>query len=126
MEIKSSFKGFHHYAIEVKDLAKSISFYRDVLQFPMLERPDFDFTGAWFGIGNGQEIHLIENSAVEITLTGSRSLHFAFEVDDLYAVKSYMIEKDIFIVKDIKKRPDGVLQLFIKDPDGYFIEFTQL
>ncbi|HLO54882.1 MAG TPA: hypothetical protein VK169_11375 [Saprospiraceae bacterium] len=35
-------------------------------------------------------------------------------------------EKGVEIAKDIKQRPDGILQMFVKDPDGYFLEFTQL
>ncbi len=126
MEIKYLIKGFNHYAIEVRNLSLSINFYRDVLQFPLLKRPDFDFQGAWFDIGNGQQIHLIENKDASITTVGSRSLHFAFEVRDLSELRSYFREKGLGIAKDIKSRPDGVLQMFVKDPDGYYIEFTQI
>lgn len=126
MEINTFIKSFNHFAIEVKDLDNSIVFYRDILQFEMLSRPDFDFAGAWFDIGSGQQIHLIENKTLDITFAGSRALHFAFAVHDLEAVKFYLVEKGVEIAKDIKKRPDGILQLFVKDPDGYFLEFTQL
>ena len=126
MEIKSLFKGFNHYAIEVRNLALSIDFYRDILQFPLLQRPEFDFSGAWFDIGDGQQIHLIENRDVHITLAGSRALHFAFDVSDLVVLKSYLMDKGVLITKDIKTRHDGLLQMFIMDPDGYYIEFTQI
>ena len=92
----------------------------------MLPRPDFDFAGAWFDIGLGQQIHLIENKQFQVTVAGSRSLHFAFEVTNLEAVKNYLLEKGVEIAKDIKERPDGVLQLFVKDPDGYYLEFTEI
>lgn len=126
METNRLIKSFNHFAIEVKDLDRSIQFYREILKFEMLPRPAFDFAGAWFDIGLGQQIHLIENKTLKITFAGSRALHFAFEVIDLVAVKIYLMEKGVEITKDIKKRPDGVLQMFVKDPDGYYLEFTQL
>jgi lactoylglutathione lyase len=126
METNKFIKSFNHYAIEVSDLEKSIKFYGDILQMEMLPRPNFDFAGAWFDLGLGQQIHLIENKTLHITFAGSRALHFAFAVPDLEGVKSYLIEKGVEIAKDIKKRPDGILQLFVKDPDGYFLEFTQM
>ncbi|HMR90082.1 MAG TPA: VOC family protein [Saprospiraceae bacterium] len=126
METNQFIKSFNHFAIEVKDLDRSIKFYKEILQFEMLPRPAFDFAGAWFDIGLGQQIHLIENKELQITFTGSRALHFAFAVTSLESVKSYLMEKGVEIAKDIKKRPDGVLQMFVKDPDGYFLEFTEL
>jgi lactoylglutathione lyase len=126
METNRLIKSFNHFAIEVKDLGRSIQFYREILKFEMLLRPAFDFAGAWFDIGLGQQIHLIENKALKITFAGSRALHFAFEVIDLEALKVYLMEKGVEITKDIKQRPDGVLQMFVKDPDGYYLEFTQL
>ena len=92
----------------------------------LISRPLFDFEGAWFDIGNGIELHLIEDTEHSVNFSSSRSLHFAFDVKDIFVTKKYLIEKAIKIIKDIKPRPDGPLQLFVKDPDGYFIEFTQL
>jgi catechol 2,3-dioxygenase-like lactoylglutathione lyase family enzyme len=126
METNQLIRSFNHFAIEVKDLERSMQFYKEILQFEMLPRPAFDFAGAWFDIGLGQQMHLIENKTLQITFAGSRALHFAFEVIDLEALKFYLMEKGVEIAKDIKQRPDGVLQMFVKDPDGYFLEFTQL
>lgn len=118
--------GLHHYAIAVQNLTTSIHFYKDILGFQLIERPDFDFKGAWLDPGNGIEIHLIEVKANQNTVvSGSRMLHFAFNTPDIFAAKNYLMARHIIPVKDIKPRPDGVLQMFIQDPDGYFIEITQ-
>jgi lactoylglutathione lyase len=121
----SKILGLDHYAIEVADVSKSLQFYIGVLGFVQITRPAFDFNGAWIDTGNAH-IHLIENRALILDIAGSRRLHFAFEVDDIYSFKSYLLEQHIAIAKDIKRRPDGQLQMFVRDPDGYFIEFTQL
>lgn len=115
---------FNHYAIAVKDLAKSLDFYHGVLGLPLLDRPDFDFEGAWLDLGHGISLHLIVQKDVKVA-SESRALHFAFEVAVLSKTKNHLLEHACYIVKDIKARPDGVLQLFVKDPDGYWIEFCQ-
>lgn len=116
----------NHYAISVRDLSRSIYFYQDILGFHMLSRPSFDFDGTWFDIGHGLQLHLIEDRDVNIQSSSSRSLHFAFAVPDIVAAKTYLINKGIDIIKDIKVRPDEIWQMFIKDPDGYFIELTEI
>ncbi len=73
-------KGLNHYAIAVLDLEKSITFYHYILGFDFLTRPDFDFEGAWLDCGNGISLHLIVQEHVQIISSGSRSLHFAFEI----------------------------------------------
>ncbi|MGB4958488.1 MAG: VOC family protein [Saprospiraceae bacterium] len=118
-------QGFDHYTITVTDLVRSTRFYVDILGFRQMDRPAFDFAGAWFDIGNLQQIHLIEGLESASFISGSRSLHFAFRVSDIYAARAYLRDHDVPIYKDIKPRPDGFLQLFVRDPDGYVIELTQ-
>lgn len=115
---------FHHYSISVKDVRKSSDFYSKILGLVRIKRPDFSFEGAWFSIGVGLELHLIADDTSVIPYSGSRQLHYAFKVKDLYAFRQFLLDKNVHIEKDINLRPDGVLQLFIKDPDGYFIEIT--
>ena len=119
--------GLNHYAISVSDLSTSLSFYEGILGLSRIKRPDFDFAGAWLDSGNGIEIHLIEDvDKVPFEMSGTRSLHFAFSVRDIYVCRNFLISKGIMIQKDIKHRPDGALQMFISDPDGYYIEITQI
>ena len=114
-------KRFDHYAIYVKDLAASVYFYGEIIGFSELKRPEFIFPGAWFDLGNGQELHLIEGES--LIESGDKTLHFAFEVDNFDAVFEICKEHNLYYVGP-QKRPDGPMQLFIKDNSGYFIEFT--
>lgn len=114
-------KRLDHYAIYVQDLENSIVFYRDIMGFPEKKRPNFDFPGAWFDLGNDQELHLIQGEGK--VMSNNRSLHFAFEVDDFETIFEICKEHHLFY-EEPKKRPDGPLQLFIRDNSGYFIEFT--
>ncbi|MBK8053667.1 MAG: VOC family protein [Saprospiraceae bacterium] len=117
---------FDHYSIAVKDLDKSCRFYAEILGLNKINRPDFDFEGAWFSIGEYHSLHLISDENTEVQFSGTRQLHFAFAVKDILNFRTYLLSKNIEIVKDIKSRPDGMLQLFIRDPDGYFVEITSL
>jgi len=118
--------GFNHFTIEVRDVKHSVVFYIDILGLSEMNRPNFDFEGAWISMGGNQSIHLVQNQLMNEVAGGSRKLHFAFEVEDIYGFKDYLVSQGIVIIKDIKARPDGVLQLFVRDPDGYFIELTQI
>jgi catechol 2,3-dioxygenase-like lactoylglutathione lyase family enzyme len=110
----------NHVALHVADVAKSVRFYVEVMQFEQLPRPAFDFDGAWFRLGTVQELHLIAGRQNETT-SGSRSNHFALEVPDLDEWQAHLTtQKAIF--KPAKARPDGISQVFVQDPDGHFIE----
>lgn len=52
----------HHVSLPVSDLQRSIAFYSDILCLKKIERPAFDFEGAWYEIGEGQ-LHLIVDEA---------------------------------------------------------------
>jgi len=110
----------NHVAILVADVERSCDFYARVLRLSPLPRPAFDFPGAWFRLGTNQELHLIGNRA-EPVLAGSRGNHFALQVEDLPAW-----EQRLRVVgaefRPKKQRPDGAWQIFVRDPDGHFIE----
>lgn len=113
----------NHVALHVRDLAASEHFYETILELPRLPRPNFDFPGAWFAFGN-QELHLIgDDTLVE---GARRHHHFALVVDDTYAAREFLEAKGFTNFRSHGLRPDGAVQLFLYDPDGYLIELTSL
>lgn len=118
--MKLTIKELNHVAIYVADVEKSILFYKEILGLEYLPRPAFDFPGAWFRLGSVQELHLI-GIRNEPVVSGSRSNHFALEFLDLHAWEDHLIKKNA-TYRPPKPRPDGVLQIFLQDPDGYWIE----
>jgi lactoylglutathione lyase len=114
-----------HYAIYCFDLEKSVAFYSTVLGLQSKPRPNFDFPGHWFNIGNGQELHLISGrNELKENLSNTRNIHYAFKSDDIVAFTKHLYAHQIPKIGP-KKRPDGVTQIFIQDPDGYWIEITE-
>jgi lactoylglutathione lyase len=110
----------NHVAIQVADVAGSCEFYQRVLQLSPMERPAFDFPGAWFRLGTSQELHLIGRRE-EPVVADSRSNHFALQVDDLTVWEQHLRKVGASFLPT-KQRPDGAGQIFLRDPDGHFIE----
>ena len=110
----------NHVLLNVRDLEASVRFYGTVLELPRLPRPAFDFPGAWFAAGK-QDIHLIGDP--KLTPASRHHHHFAFRVDDPFAVRAILEAKGLRGMQGPSPRPDGAMQLFLADPDGYIIEF---
>ncbi len=111
----------NHVAIHVRDLAESKRFYGETLGLPLLPRPDFGIDGAWYALG-GQELHLIIDT--EHRDDPRHSVHFALGVADAYAAHAELTRRGVPIVHKPNPRPDGAVQVFFRDPDGYLIEMV--
>ena len=112
----------NHVAIYVKDVEKSSRFYLDVLSLELIPRPAFDFPGAWFRLGTSQELHLIGNRREELSL--HKRHHFALKVKSAKDAEEQLKKKGVSYTGP-KARPDGATQIFIQDPDGYYIELFE-
>jgi catechol 2,3-dioxygenase-like lactoylglutathione lyase family enzyme len=122
-------KQIDHVTIVVADLAATRRFYVDLLGMREVDRPAFDFAGAWYQAGSTQ-IHATTTSAAagaagwadQGATVVSRGHHFAFEVDDAAAAAQKLQEAGITIAAGPKHRPDGPLQVYLHDPDGHLVE----
>lgn len=127
----------HHVSLPVADVDRSRRFYRDVIGLEEIERPPFDFPGAWFGIGGGQHLHLIgadEDSTFRIDKPlDSRDAHFAIRVESYTQAKEFLEsmgysteadDHDAMVLKASPKATAGFPQLYILDPDRHVIEIN--
>lgn len=111
-----------HVSFAVRDLARALAFYRDLLGLEPIPRPDFGFPGAWLAAGDVQ-VHLIEVPAGTDVGSPAPTLtpianHTAFVVADHAATVAQLRAHGLEIV-------DGgaMGQAWVKDPDGNVIEF---
>ncbi|MCO8122955.1 VOC family protein [Stieleria sp. TO1_6] len=113
-------KQLNHVALHVADVQRSVVFYRDAMCLPVMDRPAFDFPGAWFRLGVDQELHLIGDRSQAVH-SSHRGTHVAFVVDDLDAWEKHLDQMDANRLPR-RIRPDGAHQTFVQDPDGHWIE----
>ncbi len=110
--------GVHHVSINVRDAAKSVAFYTDVLGLVMRDdRPDFSFGGPWLDIG-GQQVHLVES-----TVPDDCGQHVAIHVADIDAAVAELRERGVE-VSDPKPVASS-RQCFLHDPSGNLIELHE-
>ncbi len=115
----------NHVAIHVRDLEASCRFYGELLGLTPKPRPSFDFGGAWFALGPTRELHLLCGLELEVS-SHHRGAHFAFEVPDIAAAEAELRERGAEIARGPQQRPDGAMQIFLLDPDGYWVELADL
>ncbi|MFC0471634.1 VOC family protein [Halalkalibacter kiskunsagensis] len=112
----------HHVSLQVSDVIKAKAFYRDILCLEESKRPDFGFEGAWFKIGEGQQLHLIAcNNLSKERKIDSRGPHFALRVDDYHKTAEWLKRHEVEIVEKPNSK-SGFAQIFCCDPDGNIIE----
>jgi catechol 2,3-dioxygenase-like lactoylglutathione lyase family enzyme len=123
----------HHVSLPVTNLERSRAFYRDIMGLEELERPPFDFAGAWFRVGDGQ-LHLIVHPRPTLRTGGidSRDVHFAVRVrsyrDAVTALRAHGYSPDASNeLRRLRENPRGKAgfpQIFILDPDRHVIELN--
>jgi glyoxylase I family protein len=117
----------HHVSLVVTDLDRARIFYRDVLGLEEIDRPAFDFPGAWFRIGERQ-LHLIVHAAAR-TVRGagasidSRDSHLALRVRSYHDAVAHLRAHGVACVEKPVSRT-ARSQLFLCDPDGNVIELN--
>ena len=110
----------NHVALHVKDVEESTRFYKEVLHLEEIPRPAFNFPGAWFRLGQTQELHLIGERNDPIN-SGDRGSHYALMIEDMDAWEQHFKALGVSYLPR-RTRPDGAFQIYVHDPDGYAIE----
>ena len=118
-----------HVAIQVKDVAVSAAFYRDAFGMEELAIP---FKGVpipvkWIDLGDGVALHIVGGRTEPVMRP--KWDHLAVAFGNMEATIARLDAKGIkWASMDGKKtpqvRPDGVKQIFVQDPDGYWIEIN--
>lgn len=116
-----------HAALHVADLGKSASFY-EALGLKRIADPFMDGRMIWLSAGSHRQLHLIpgraESSAPDMPV------HLAFVIPSIPAAVARLEAAGIpyydnkKVPQSVATRPDGVRQIFLQDPDGYWVELN--
>ena len=126
----------HHLLIAAREVERSRRFYADVLELEEIARPAFPYPGAWFRIGNNQQLHVVVRS--ETISRGEKNIdswdvHFALRVKSYRETVAWLQGKGFredAPENDLRKmivKPDSITgnpQIYILDPDRNVIEFN--
>ncbi len=116
-----------HLALYVTDIDRSTAFYKDVFEFPEIPSPLP--IARWLSTGRGTALHIVKGRPAPVA--NSKWDHFAVSCTDLDAMIARLDARKIAWT-DIEgkavpqTRADGVRQIFIRDPDGYWIEINDM
>ncbi len=115
-----------HDAYLVKDLDKTADFYKNVLGLEEIVDSGFPKeTHRWFLLGDGSQIHLIIADEV---LPQPKGTHRCFNTTDLDGLMAHLKKHKVHFEswtgeEDVPTlRGDGVKQIYLQDPAGYWIE----
>lgn len=117
---------FDHQALVVSHLMETGDFYKNVFDFEEISHPEKKPGYRWFKMFGNSQLHLIKKDVAEFKK--DKSMHLCLAVQDLEKFVERLISKDIDFYdwpgnkNSITNRADGVKQIYLQDPDGYWIE----
>ncbi|AOW19184.1 VOC family protein [Urechidicola croceus] len=117
-----------HTALHVKDVNLSAKFYNEIMWLPEMETPKgIPETIRWFYLNDNSQVHLIQsNELVKIP----KGIHLSFATKHLDGFIKHLIKFNIPFENwygeksTTNTRGDNVKQIYIQDPDGYWIEIN--
>ena len=117
---------FNHMAFPVKDLDRSLDFYKRVLHLEEITNRSGNQNIRWLSLGGEKELHLI--SGIIDPVQVNKGLHLAVSTRDVNILAKHLESMGIAysdwagIPNSVNVRADGVKQIYFQDPDGYWIE----
>jgi lactoylglutathione lyase len=119
---------FSHQTIFVTDLNRSADFYEKVLQLKRIPEPFHDGKHVWFRISEHGQLHVVSGAKEDIA--HDINIHLAFSVASMEAFTRHLDQFKVKYgnwagtTKEPQVRPDKVKQVYLQDPDGYWIEIN--
>lgn len=127
--LRTGATGLDHAALHVSDLGASVAFYEEVFELDEIPAPGDPTVIRWLGL-DGAELHLIHyDGAVPAT---TKAVHFALRVPDLDALVDRVETLGVpysdwpGAPSTLSVRGDGIRQIYVQDPDGYWIEVNDV
>jgi lactoylglutathione lyase len=117
-----------HISLLVRSLAVSTEFYTGVLGLQQIENGTRQPNIRWFGFDGHDALHVTEADFGDTRLR--KPTHFALCVTNFDAVVADFRSRGVAFFDwpgtedNVTARPDGFRQIYLQDPDGYWIEIN--
>ena len=113
-----------HVAIQASDIDRSAAFYHEAFGLRIIPTPLQN--RRWLDLGHGMALHILDGRAAP--KPSNRDEHLALHVDDLATVTAWLDAHHLAWTnftgepRKMQLRFDGVRQIYVQDPDGYWLE----
>lgn len=125
---KTSRVSINHIALSVVNMQKSNFFYREIIGLDTIPEPFHDGIHTWYLIGPKIALHIIEGA--KAAKTYYKGSHLCFTVPSvekqLELLRKHQIRWEDWqgTPSGVTLRVDGVKQIWLQDPDGYWVEIN--
>ncbi len=117
-----------HSALIVNQLEKTGDFYANVIGLQEIDHPTKALGFRWFNVQGNSQLHLIYKDTV--VMKKHKSMHLCLSTQKLDAFIENLNQHHIAYEdwpgkpNAVTLRADGVKQIYIQDPEGYWIEIN--
>jgi lactoylglutathione lyase len=118
----------NHTAIFVKDIKTTAYFYEQIIGLDTIPEPFHDGKHIWLSTAPGVSLHVIEGATEKKEYFVNQHTCFSVRSVEAFVEK---LKKNKLTWQDVRgekmkltTRVDGVKQLWLQDPDGYWIEIN--
>lgn len=120
--------GFEHVGIQVENIERSITFYKDIVGLDLLDQflhADGKMKLAFLGVGGNIIVELIEGYNPNLPDEG-KVHHIAFQVDNIEKERDRLRAANVeWIFEEITELPNGAKYIFFRGPEKEWIEFFE-
>lgn len=117
-----------HVSVLVRDIQVATKFYADAFGWPIVRTTGNPVTGQWFGIGGSDTLHLNQGDMGATRVT--KDNHLAVRIDGFDDFLARLKGMGVTYYDwpgqawAIGQHPAGFRQVYIQDPDGYWVEIN--